>query len=225
MRWTALLVLSFSVIAWVQWVRSVGHWSIRTARDLSGLHNSAAALLAMRSTASTPLALGAFLGAPSPHGRMDAAMLGGCSTCCGAVLEAGAHGQIRLHLRPEWCNASEGYVLSVVSAATATSTVYRLGPGFLIQGRLLAPGVPKLASTARAVKVMERGEVGWAGGGAGPDFFIYLGDGPATWLGAPHDGTVFAEVADEVRAPGNRSSVQRGVRGSAECSVRPHTMF
>jgi len=39
--------------------------------------------------------------------------------------------------------------------------------------------------------------VGWAGGSSGPDFFIYLGDGPATWLGAPHDGTVFAEVADE----------------------------
>jgi len=30
---------------------------------------------------------------------------------------------------------------------------------------------------------MERGEVGWAGGTAGPDFFIYLGLGPAGWLG------------------------------------------
>ena len=27
----------------------------------------------------------------------------------------------------------------------------------------------------RAPKVMERGEVGWAGGGKGPDYFIYMG--------------------------------------------------
>ena len=44
---------------------------------------------------------------------------------------------------------------------------------------------------------MERGEVGWAGGSAGPDYFIYLGTGPATWLGNPHEGTIFADVADE----------------------------
>ena len=39
--------------------------------------------------------------------------------------------------------------------------------------------------------------MGWAGGGPGPDFFIYLGTGPASWLGNPHDGTIWAEVADE----------------------------
>lgn len=201
-RWTALLIISFLVIAWVQWVRSVGHQSIRAARDMTGLHDSAAALLAARSTASAPITPGAFrAGTVPPNERMDAAMLGTCSTCRGVVLDAGAHGAIRLHLRPEWCNRSEGYVLSVASAASATSNVYRLEPGFLVQGRLLAPSVPKLASTARATKVMERGEVGWAGGSDGPDFFIYLGDGPATWLGAPHEGTVFAEVADEVRVP------------------------
>ena len=75
--------------------------------------------------------------------------------------------------------------------------VYRLEPGFLIQGKLVARGVRLPRTTAKAAKVMERGEVGWAGGSAGPDFFIYLGDAAATWLGAPHDGTVWAELADE----------------------------
>lgn len=37
--------------------------------------------------------------------------------------------------------------------------------------------------------------MGWAGGSNGPDYFIYLGDGPAGWLGNPHDGTIFAEVS------------------------------
>jgi hypothetical protein len=40
-----------------------------------------------------------------------------------------------------------------------------------------------------------RGDVGWAGGGAGPDFFIYLGKRPASWLKRDH--TVWAEVADD----------------------------
>jgi hypothetical protein len=220
-RRTALLLLTFLVTAWLRW----GVWSAETlSKDRPARHDAAAALLAARSAASAAAAFRglasasiddsvvALLAARStaaaaldagvlpPDAMAIAATLGACSTCRGVVLDTGGHGQIRLHLRPEWCNASEGYVLSVASAASAASDVYRLEPGFLIQGRLVAPGVPKLASTARAGKVMERGEVGWAGGGAGPDFFIYLGDGPATWLGAPHDGTIFAEVADEVRA-------------------------
>jgi hypothetical protein len=42
---------------------------------------------------------------------------------------------------------------------------------------------------------MERGELGWAGGSAGPDFFIYLSPQPATHFG--HDHTVWGIVADE----------------------------
>uniref|UniRef100_A0A7S4F994 Apple domain-containing protein n=2 Tax=Chrysotila carterae TaxID=13221 RepID=A0A7S4F994_CHRCT len=136
----------------------------------------------------------------SPEGRQGellAAREQPCSLCARAILDAGELGVIRLHLRPEWCNASRAYVLDVAHAAGSGSQIYRLEPGFLIQGRLTGHGVRKLHKTARAPKVMERGEVGWAGGGAGPDFFIYLGDGPAGWLGTPHDGTVFAEVADE----------------------------
>ena len=74
---------------------------------------------------------------------------------------------------------------------------YRLEPGFLVQGSLAAgPGVKANRENPRAPKVMERGEVGWAGGGKGPDYFIYMGSGPAGWLGVPHEGTIFAEVAD-----------------------------
>ena len=107
-------------------------------------------------------------------------------------------GEIRLVLRPEW-TASAYYAerVAAVPAARQQSTIYRLEPGFLIQGRLHAGGVAANKETRRAPKVMERGEVGWAGGSAGPDFFIYLGTGPASWLGNPHEGTIFAEVADE----------------------------
>ena len=42
--------------------------------------------------------------------------------------------------------------------------------------------------------MMSHGMVGWAGGAAGPDFFIYLGNGYAHhWA---HDHTVIGEVAD-----------------------------
>ena len=107
------------------------------------------------------------------------------------------HGDIRLLLRPEWTAPSAEFARRVGASGAATSNVYRLEPGFLIQGRLSSPVVKANHDTTRAPKVMERGEVGWAGGGAGPDYFIYLGTGPATWLGNPHDGTIFAEVADE----------------------------
>lgn len=113
------------------------------------------------------------------------------------TLRVGKHGFIRLLLRPEWSPGGAEYARLVAAAAQPTSQVYRLEPGFLIQGRLAAPGVPAPRDNTRAPKLMERGEVGWAGGSAGPDYFIYLGLGPATWLGNPHEGTIFAEVADE----------------------------
>ena len=116
----------------------------------------------------------------------------------GLSLDLGAGlGVVRLHVRPEWSAESSLYALSVARAGSNASTIYRLEPGFLIQGRLLGSGIKAPRTTPKAPKVMERGEVGWAGGGAGPDFFIYLGSGPATWLGNPHDGTIWAEVADE----------------------------
>ena len=51
-------------------------------------------------------------------------------------------GEIRLVLRPEW-TASAYYAerVAAVPAARQQSTIYRLEPGFLIQGRLHAGGV------------------------------------------------------------------------------------
>ena len=43
---------------------------------------------------------------------------------------------------------------------------------------------------------MSRGMVGWAGGSAGPDFFVYTGTEPAThWA---HDHTIIGTIADSV---------------------------
>jgi hypothetical protein len=66
----------------------------------------------------------------------------------GIALHMGLPGQelgvIRLHLRPEWSNTSFKYgrAVAVVDPAQMHSTVYRLEPGFLIQGRLMSTGVP-----------------------------------------------------------------------------------
>ena len=107
-------------------------------------------------------------------------------------------GVVRLHLRREWSPTSTAYASAVAEARLSASCAYRLEPGFLVQGSLMGgPGVTANRKNPRAPKVMERGEVGWAGGGKGPDYFIYMGSGPAGWLGIPHEGTIFAEVADE----------------------------
>ena len=39
--------------------------------------------------------------------------------------------------------------------------------------------IPPNTVTKEGPKLMEKGEVGWAGAGPGPDFFIYMGDRPA----------------------------------------------
>lgn len=62
------------------------------------------------------------------------------------------------------------------------------------QGSLRAY-IPANNVTKKGPKLMERGEVGWAGGGPGPDFFIYLGAQPAAHFGLSH--TVWGEVADD----------------------------
>jgi len=151
-----LLLLLFAAIAGVQWMRSVP----RSHRPVasSDVHDAAAALLTARIAASAVRAepQPAATRAESGGGARD---LDECSTCRGVVLDAGVLGQIRLHLRPEWCNLSHSYVMGVAAKKLATSSVYRLEPGFLIQGRMAATGVPQLRRTTKAAKVMERGEV------------------------------------------------------------------
>ena len=105
-------------------------------------------------------------------------------------------GSIRLRLRPEWSPSSVAIVrlLAAHPLETPACEFYRVEPGFLLQGSLRAL-IPANNVTTPGPRPMRRGEVGWAGGSAGPDFFIYLGAEPATHWGTDH--TVWAEVADK----------------------------
>lgn len=117
-----------------------------------------------------------------------------------------AAGDIRLRLRPDWHTPSVDSVRRLASpelpaAACSACELYRVEYGFLIQGTLrgiLPPnkltGCTPAPACQPGPRLMQRGDVGWAGGGAGPDFFIYLGQKPADWLKRDH--TVWAEVAD-----------------------------
>jgi cyclophilin family peptidyl-prolyl cis-trans isomerase len=112
-----------------------------------------------------------------------------------AVALVTQHGTIRLRLRPEWSASSVAYVrlLAAHTLCTPQCEFYRVEPGFLLQGSLRAR-IPANNVTTPGPRPMRRGEVGWAGGFSGPDFFIYLGRDPATHWGTDH--TVWAEVAD-----------------------------
>jgi len=125
----------------------------------------------------------------------------------------------RVRLRPDLSQCSSEFLreaASSLAACTNRSNLYRAEAGFLLQGRLDCPH-----ATAKVAKgpcppgskmdprrkcfahdpncgchgpVMTRGMVGWAGGGVGPDFFVYVGQAPARhWQ---HDHTVFGEVED-----------------------------
>ena len=106
-------------------------------------------------------------------------------------------GRMRVNLRPDWHLPSVLYLqrLATERQCEGSCHLYRVEPGFLVQGTLRSFAVHANAKTLRGPKIMERGEIGWAGGGAGPDFFVYLGRLPADWLG--HDHTVWGTLADE----------------------------
>ena len=128
--------------------------------------------------------------------------------------------RLRVRLRPELSPESAAYLRAAARAACA-GQLYRNEPQFLVQGRIACDGdaaraLPALAKGPcppgavldpnRACfahdpncgchgPIMTRGMVGWAGGGAGPEFFVYTGARPAEhWA---HDHTVFGEVADD----------------------------
>jgi hypothetical protein len=105
------------------------------------------------------------------------------------------HGGLRLRLRPDWSAPSVAFVRLLAShdLCTPACEFYRVEPGFLLQGSLRAL-IPANNVTTEGPRHMVRGDVGWAGGSAGPDFFIYLGAQPATHWGLTHTG--WAEVAD-----------------------------
>ncbi|KAG1670535.1 hypothetical protein FOA52_015400 [Chlamydomonas sp. UWO 241] len=106
-------------------------------------------------------------------------------------------GQIRITLQPEWSLDSVAYVRRLAQNPILCSgkcEFYRAESGFLLQGSLES-FIPPNTVTKPGPKIMERGDIGWAGGGAGPDFFIYLGAQPATHFGTDH--TVWGVIADE----------------------------
>lgn len=57
------------------------------------------------------------------------------------------------------------------------------------QGALRAY-IPANDKTQEGPGFMARGDIGWAGGGPGPDFFIYLGAQPAAHFGRSHTVSV-----------------------------------
>jgi cyclophilin family peptidyl-prolyl cis-trans isomerase len=107
-------------------------------------------------------------------------------------------GSMRVALRPDWHLPSVTFVQRLATekgCAGGSCHLYRVEPGFLVQGTMRSFNVGSNTRTLRGPKIMERGEIGWAGGSAGPDFFVYLGKYPADWLG--HDHTVFGVLEDE----------------------------
>eukprot|EP00928_Gymnodinium_smaydae_P075314 TRINITY_DN58335_c0_g1_i1.p1 TRINITY_DN58335_c0_g1~~TRINITY_DN58335_c0_g1_i1.p1 ORF type:complete len:304 (-),score=23.42 TRINITY_DN58335_c0_g1_i1:617-1498(-) len=155
---------------------------------------------------------------------------------------------IKIRLRPDLSSSSTDFLMEATSSAQACtdgSTFYRAEKAFLIQGRFDCPRVtakvekgpcPAGSQIDRNRKcfahdpncgchgpIMTPGMIGWAGGGAGPDFFIYVGEGPNTnWA---HDHTVFGELADAdswiaVNAILRRSVAQRGGMSMLEQPLR-----
>mmetsp|Transcript_57060 Transcript_57060/g.131013 ORF Transcript_57060/g.131013 Transcript_57060/m.131013 type:complete len:313 (-) Transcript_57060:357-1295(-) len=149
------------------------------------------------------------------------------------ALELNAAGQrhtLRLRLLPEHSESSVAFVRHAASSGCA-GELYRSEKDFLVQGRISCTGssltaAPKVVKggcpagaavdTARRCPshdpscgchgpIMTKGMVGWAGGSAGPDFFIYTAAMdtarcPVGGCAATHwsrDHTVFAMVADD----------------------------
>jgi len=137
------------------------------------------------------------------------------------TMTIGAHGDVRLRLRPDWHAESAAYVAALASSADACEDaceVYRVEPGFLVQGTLRSEKVEGNAKTRDGPRLMRRGDVGWAGEGPGPDFFVYLGARPAAHFGTKH--TVFAEVADDA----SMATLERVVRAPSSTPGGPGTM-
>lgn len=138
-----------------------------------------------------------------------------------ATLVVDGFGAARLKLRPEWHRESVEYLRALAvepDACEGTCEMYRVEPGFLVQGTLKSASVGANSATKDGPRLMVRGDVGWAGEGPGPDFFVYLGAKPADWLGKKH--TVFAEVADEA----SLAVLERVVNAPSSTPGGPGTM-
>eukprot|EP00197_Chlamydomonas_leiostraca_P005064 CAMPEP_0202874538 /NCGR_PEP_ID=MMETSP1391-20130828/25593_1 /ASSEMBLY_ACC=CAM_ASM_000867 /TAXON_ID=1034604 /ORGANISM="Chlamydomonas leiostraca, Strain SAG 11-49" /LENGTH=340 /DNA_ID=CAMNT_0049555991 /DNA_START=48 /DNA_END=1070 /DNA_ORIENTATION=- len=107
------------------------------------------------------------------------------------------YGRVRIKLRPDWHGPSVDFarrLAQLPELCTNKCEFYRAEPGFLLQGSLHA-FIPPNSKTQEGPGFMQKGDIGWAGGGPGPDFFIYLGEQPAAHFGRSH--TVWGQIADE----------------------------
>lgn len=115
-------------------------------------------------------------------------------------------GDIIVQLRPDLSLESVEYIQRLLNDPHPCETCrfYRAQDRGILQGIMKKPGVAvntKLGTCPTNVNAfnkkchgpaMTRGMVGWAGGGAGPDFFIDNYKREADWWGYQH--TVFGEV-------------------------------
>jgi hypothetical protein len=158
--------------------------------------------------------------APSPHGIIAAAGTNTSDHLSTVELALTFNGQalkLRLALLPEHSDSSVAF-MKEAAVAGCDGELYRSEHNFLIQGRISCGSKAKTKVVKGACPpgtavdkqracpshdpqcgchgpIMTRGMVGWAGGSAGPDFFVYTARGAAThWA---HDHTVFAQVADD----------------------------
>ena len=118
-----------------------------------------------------------------------------------------ALGDLRIRLKPDWHVPSVEFVRAATlsDSCTVKCELYRAEPGFLLQGAMRATvrpnkqcrafsGGPKECTDSQerpGGNYMEKGDVAWAGGGAGPDFFIMMN---RNGFGATH--TVWGSMAD-----------------------------
>jgi hypothetical protein len=117
-------------------------------------------------------------------------------------------GDLRIRLKPDWHLPSVRFVqrAALSDSCTVKCELYRAEPGFLLQGAMravVAPnkqcryfaGGPKECTDPKerpGGNTMDKGDVAWAGGSAGPDFFILLS---RNGFGATH--TVWGSMADQ----------------------------
>eukprot|EP00242_Pyramimonas_sp_CCMP2087_P014655 CAMPEP_0198202240 /NCGR_PEP_ID=MMETSP1445-20131203/5358_1 /TAXON_ID=36898 /ORGANISM="Pyramimonas sp., Strain CCMP2087" /LENGTH=226 /DNA_ID=CAMNT_0043873049 /DNA_START=276 /DNA_END=956 /DNA_ORIENTATION=- len=130
-------------------------------------------------------------------------------------------GAIRIKLLPDLAKSSVEQVLRVArqNACASECKFYRAEPGFLLQGSIRSSVASNTQLGSCPSEFADKGKprsvpcpahdpncgchgpimvprmVGWAGGGPGPDFFIYAGQGPATHWNNDH--TVWGEIADD----------------------------
>ena len=139
-------------------------------------------------------------------------------------------GDLRIELKPEWHGPSVRFVreASLSDSCTVKCEFYRAEPGFLLQGAMRAVVTPNkrcrkfVNGPEECTDPMERpggyrmeaGDIAWAGGSAGPDFFIMMN---ANGFGATH--TVWGRLADAASMAlarelvlGNSSSPPRQMR-------------